>query len=546
MKNVKCWCLLVWLFVTGNLEAQTALQNDNIEDFKLLYTSQGHSQRDSFLLEACRLGAIRIATHLLDQGASPGYFSQEGYSAIHYAIFEQHPKVIDLLLKAGVDPGIKSRDRLNGTPLMYAVSLPDVFISQLLIDHGADVNAVDANGDHALNWATYSGNVAQMKLLIRSGADLNLRSKHGDVVDVALRLWHADSVVNVFRDTGIYEKQKSKADALVRAVVSNDKGTVAETLKKPVNVNSKDGLGNPLLQIAIQNGNEEITRLLIEAGANPDIQNRVGQTPLAFAARFGYDSLVNLFLERGADVNLTDTHYQLTPLIGAAISGNTDIGSKLLEHGAEIDHIETINQCSALHWALFYGNNDFISMLLNNGATYDMTVLDGRYTAYTLAKYYQNQEIVEVIDSLRRMKHEILGSWRFKEIHYIYKDTTYSVEQAFPGMFMVTPERYAIMYNPSDKPRQPFVNLSQPTDEEMISAFQRIVFNTGKYELTDSFITTTADIARVPGFEGGRQSYRYIIDKNKLELRMVDEIYPDGSRPAWYGKLEILFILLKE
>ncbi|ELR72952.1 Ankyrin [Fulvivirga imtechensis AK7] len=546
MKNVKCWCLLVWLFVTGNLEAQTALQNDNIEDFKLLSTTQGSLQRDSLLTEASRLGAIRIATHLLDQGASPGYFSQEGYTSIHYAVFEQHPKLIDLLLGAGADPDIESRDRLKGTPLMYAVSSPDVSISQLLIDHGADVNAVDTNGDHALNWATYSGNVAQMKLLLRSGADLNLKSKHGTAVDVALRLWHADSVVNVFRETGIYEKHKSKVEALIRAVVDNDKSAVVELLEKQVNAGSKDGLGNPLLQIAVQNGNEEITRLLLDAGANPNTQNRVGQTPLAFAARFGYDNLVNLLLERGADVNLTDTHYQLTPLIGAAISGNTDIGSKLLGHGAEIDHIETVNQCSALHWALFYGNNDFIKMLLNKGAAYDMPVLDRRYTAYTLAEYYKNQEIVEVIDSLRRIKHEILGSWRFKEIHYIYKDTTYSVRKAFPGMFMVTPQRYAIMYNPSDKLRQPFVNISQPTDEEMISAFQRIVFNTGKYELTDSLIITTADIARVPGFEGGRQFYRYIIDKNKLELRMVDEIYPNGSRPAWYGKLEILFILLKE
>ncbi|HFA49830.1 MAG TPA: hypothetical protein ENJ95_12555 [Bacteroidetes bacterium] len=139
----------------------------------------------------------------------------------------------------------------------------------------------------------------------------------------------------------------------------------------------------------------------------------------------------------------------------------------------------------------------------------------------------------------------LLGSWEMQEVHWITKDTTYSIEKAQPGILMLTPKRYAIIWTPIDKPRTPFVNLSKPTDEEKMAGFQSIVFNSGTYEMTDSTMTTTALVAKVPGFEGGKQFYNYTINDGVLKITMFDETYPNGDKPGWFGKYKTQFVLKK-
>ncbi len=137
----------------------------------------------------------------------------------------------------------------------------------------------------------------------------------------------------------------------------------------------------------------------------------------------------------------------------------------------------------------------------------------------------------------------LLGSWNVKEVHWKTKDTIYSITNAQPGIFFFTDSSYAIMWTPIDKPRKPFKTLSNPTDEELISGFRSVVFNAGNYTFTDTIITTTAFIAKVPGFEGGKQFYRYSIDGEKLRLTMYDETYPNGEKPKWFGKFVTEFVL---
>lgn len=140
----------------------------------------------------------------------------------------------------------------------------------------------------------------------------------------------------------------------------------------------------------------------------------------------------------------------------------------------------------------------------------------------------------------------IHGSWKMKEIHYIYSDSTYSMDVAHMGTFLFTPKRYVIMYTPWKTSRQPFEDISKPKEKEMIASFKTIVFNSGSYTQTDSTITSTADIAKVPGFEGGKQFYRYSIKNNLLDITMFDESYPNGDKPAWYGKMKVRFVLNRE
>lgn len=139
----------------------------------------------------------------------------------------------------------------------------------------------------------------------------------------------------------------------------------------------------------------------------------------------------------------------------------------------------------------------------------------------------------------------LIGSWEMQEIHWKTPDTTYSIQEAHPGIFMIDANRYAIIWTPTRDARTPFEVLSKPTDEEIKAGFQSIVFNSGTHEFTDSTLTTTAIVAKVPGFEGGKQYYRYSIDGKTMKLTMFDETYPNGDKPEWFGKYVTEFVMQK-
>lgn len=141
---------------------------------------------------------------------------------------------------------------------------------------------------------------------------------------------------------------------------------------------------------------------------------------------------------------------------------------------------------------------------------------------------------------------EILGSYSLKRIDYIYTDTTVVVNPSQSGFLILSKERYAIAYNPGLNPRQPFKNLSAPTDEESLTGFKTFAFNSGSFVYEESILTAKPDFAKVPGFEGGEQVYEVNISKELTSLTMFDETYPDGTKPSWYGKLKIKLYFEKE
>lgn len=137
----------------------------------------------------------------------------------------------------------------------------------------------------------------------------------------------------------------------------------------------------------------------------------------------------------------------------------------------------------------------------------------------------------------------LLGSWRLTSVTYRSEERSSTIEKAQPGIFLFTPHSYSIMWTPLDRPRTAFKVLSKPTDAEAIAGFKSVVFNGGSYQLSKDRITTKAYIAKVPGFEGGLQHYRYVVNGDQLSLTMFDETYPDGSKPDWSGIWETEFVL---
>ena len=84
----------------------------------------------------------------------------------------------------------------------------------------------------------------------------------------------------------------------------------------------------------------KIARLLLEAGADKDKQDREGDTALMFAAESGHAEIVRLLLEAGAHKDLSEEDPDgdvLTALVLAARNGHVEIARLLLEAGDSED-----------------------------------------------------------------------------------------------------------------------------------------------------------------------------------------------------------------
>ncbi|GJE81668.1 hypothetical protein CJNNKLLH_3021 [Methylorubrum thiocyanatum] len=109
---------------------------------------------------------------------------------------------------------------------------------------------------------------------------------------------------------------------------------LAELFGQGLPANLRNDKGDSLLMLAAYNGQAAATRVILEAGGDPELANDRGQTPLAGAAFKGEAEIVRLLLEHGAQVDGAGDGTR-TALMVAAMFDRTEIVELLLAHGAD-------------------------------------------------------------------------------------------------------------------------------------------------------------------------------------------------------------------
>ncbi|KAM3614462.1 uncharacterized protein V6R79_014795 [Siganus canaliculatus] len=103
----------------------------------------------------------------------------EGLSPLHLAVLRGHKELARILLDAGAD--INAMDIKSGqSPLMHAVESNNADMVHFLIESGSDVNSQSYSGNTALHNACGRGQVDTVRLLLKSGADSSLKNYHND------------------------------------------------------------------------------------------------------------------------------------------------------------------------------------------------------------------------------------------------------------------------------------------------------------------------------------------------------------------------------
>ena len=266
---------------------------------------------------------------LLDAGADPNLRSAHGVAPLHLAIANRDAATVDLLLAAGADATLA--DSAGETPLMLAARHGDAAIAARLLAAGAPVDAREAEyGQTALMVAAREADAEIVAMLVAAGAGVNAKTQAGPAPE--------------FRKP--VDNAGSKGIGIVRG------GWPERGMRAPI-----PGAKTPLLY-ATRRGDLDITKVLVEAGADLELADANGITPLlnailnaSIAAARGaprahaHFAIAHYLIERGANVNAVDW-YGETPLWAAVDVRNLDVNGPGRDNGidraAALELVETL------------------------------------------------------------------------------------------------------------------------------------------------------------------------------------------------------------
>jgi uncharacterized protein len=148
-----------------------------------------------------------------------------------------------------------------------------------------------------------------------------------DPMNLAVLAQNLEEVKSLLgKNENIEIKDKNGRTSLLNAVINDNLRIVKMILDHGANINVQDSLGYSALHYASQNQSIEMTKLLIEKGSMIDGLDAYGNTPLGravFTSR-GHGQVIKLLLDAGADKEIKNSH-GLSPMDLAKSIGNYDV-----------------------------------------------------------------------------------------------------------------------------------------------------------------------------------------------------------------------------
>ncbi len=344
---------LLELLSAGDMGSSRALLSERVD--------LGVTQRDgtTALHWAVYYGNEDIVNRLIAMGADPSARNDYGATPLSQAAITGNPRIIQALLEAGADPNEPNAD--GQTPLMMLARTNNLEAALVLLEAGADANVVEQwRGQTALMWAAAQQQPRMVDLLLRHGADPNAQSTPNEWD----RQVTAEPRIKVLPVGGL--------TPLLYAAREGCSECVARLIEGGAEVDKTDPEGVTPLLMATLNAKWDSARLLVEAGANVNKWDWYGRSPLYAAVDYNTlphggrpDRLsadlttsletIEMLLEAGANPNLQLKLFPpyrslgadrgadgiltigTTPFLRAARAADIPAMALLLKHGANAD-----------------------------------------------------------------------------------------------------------------------------------------------------------------------------------------------------------------
>ena len=284
---------------------------------------------------ACESGALDVVKMLVEAGAGVRVANAEGATCLNLAAIFRHTETVRYLVGLP-EVDVNHRDEANETALYCAArNSHTTDMVRVLIDAGADIDIDNSDGRWPLHNACISGALDNVKMLVRAGAGVCVTDNGGRTcLSLAAEWGHTDTVRYL---VGLPE----------------------------VEINYGSAVNYTALHCAVQKTCTDVVRVLIDAGADIEIKNNDGRSPLHCA--FEVLDNVKMLVEAGAGVNVTDNVGD-TCLTLAAYFGHTETVRYLVGlPEVDVNHRDGDNK-TALHCAVGENHTDVAQLLIDAGA----------------------------------------------------------------------------------------------------------------------------------------------------------------------------------
>ena len=270
-----------------------------------------------------------LANH---SGIDVNCFNKEGDSAIYCAAKGDKDTLLRLL-ERGAHPNLHTKDLRSALNISAYSGLVENL--KILLELGADIEHIDPGGYTPLLQAVHKGHLEALQLLIDAGANLNAVLIDG-------------------------------SSALLVAIEHENVPACSALLLAGVNPTLPDNYGNSPLYAACGRGLEDLVRTLLALPSiladSLDAENIYLLNPLYVAAEEGFDRIVKILLDHGAEINQGRSIGLGSPLLTACAHNHSAVVRLLLARGAYLE-VEGSQFGSALGTARAWRNEGILNIL---------------------------------------------------------------------------------------------------------------------------------------------------------------------------------------
>lgn len=357
-------------------------------------------------------GNIVAAERLLQLSAE---FTTDALKEALYYHKKEH--LVPLLLERGADPNATVQEE-EGNLLQFSIMRSSTQSIKMLLEAGADVDAVEGRYGTALQAACVRKDIEMVHLVLEHGAIINTEpyGEYGSALQAAAYKQQKE-IVELLLDKGadvnaIGGRYQTALQAV--ADTKNDDPTIVRMLlEKGANVNIVGGEHGSALRAALSNGVEEISKLMLRHGAHILLQQAPtidSTTPVATKSSKEYDtilevaissgkpSIIQILLDHGFDIDADAKTCELG-LWSAAILGESTMLKYLIEKGIDVKR----HGGHAVHAAINRRRAGNFELLLQHGA-------DVNWRRPTPSKFATGSALEEAVaskqrDIMRRLLH---------------------------------------------------------------------------------------------------------------------------------------------